>query len=166
MVECGDVTITPFDNRYALSQLYRVQRAVLKHNSTTDHYPRIVTLGGDHSITFSALRAINEVHGKVAVVHFDSHIDTWDPIALGGKVSNYTELKHRTFLHYAHEQGFLLENNIHVGARAPYIRKYKDIENDNRCGFSRALAREIDEIEIKEIVNRIKSVIGDAKVYI
>lgn len=34
--------------------------------------PRIMTLGGDHSLTLPALRALNEIHGKpIQVLHFD-----------------------------------------------------------------------------------------------
>lgn len=37
-----------------------------------------VFMGGDHSITLPELRAIAKVKGPVALVHFDSHSDTWD----------------------------------------------------------------------------------------
>ena len=35
-------------------------------------------LGGDHSISLPLLRAHAAVHGPPAVIHFDSHPDTWD----------------------------------------------------------------------------------------
>src|SRR5438105_10124511 len=35
-----------------------------------------IDLGGDHSIALPALRAVSEVHGKVARVQLDSHSDT------------------------------------------------------------------------------------------
>jgi len=34
----------------------------------------VLMLGGDHSTTLSALRAVHKRWGKVSVVHFDSHI--------------------------------------------------------------------------------------------
>jgi agmatinase len=37
-----------------------------------------VSIGGDHSIALPILRAMAKRHGPVAVVHFDSHPDTWD----------------------------------------------------------------------------------------
>lgn len=45
--------------------------------------PRIVTLGGDHTTTLSALRSTYQRFGAVSVIHFDSHIDTWNPDVLG-----------------------------------------------------------------------------------
>lgn len=36
--------------------------------------PRIVTLGGDHTTTLSALRSTYGHWGAVSVIHFDSHI--------------------------------------------------------------------------------------------
>ena len=38
----------------------------------------LVTLGGDHFITLPLLRAHVARHGKLAVVQFDAHQDTWD----------------------------------------------------------------------------------------
>ena len=37
-----------------------------------------VAIGGDHSIALPILRALAKRHGPVALVHFDSHPDTWD----------------------------------------------------------------------------------------
>lgn len=41
--------------------------------------PTIVTLGGDHSIALAALRALKDVYGPVAVLHFDAR---WSPKSL------------------------------------------------------------------------------------
>lgn len=40
----------------------------------------LLTLGGDHSITFPLLQAHAARHGKLSLVHFDAHQDTW-PLA-------------------------------------------------------------------------------------
>jgi agmatinase len=37
-----------------------------------------VSVGGDHSIALPILRALAKRHGPIALVHFDSHPDTWD----------------------------------------------------------------------------------------
>ena len=36
--------------------------------------PRIITLGGDHTITLPLLRSINKAYGPISVLHFDSHL--------------------------------------------------------------------------------------------
>ncbi|KAI8313847.1 hypothetical protein K4K61_006473 [Colletotrichum sp. SAR11_59] len=65
-------------------------------NSAVSVTPRILALGGDHTTTLSALRSTYEKWGPVSVIHFDSHIDTWDPSVLGGGISDYAGLNHVT----------------------------------------------------------------------
>jgi agmatinase len=36
-----------------------------------------IFLGGDHSVTLALLRATYQKHGKLALLHFDAHCDTW-----------------------------------------------------------------------------------------
>jgi agmatinase len=40
-----------------------------------------LAVGGDHSITLPVLRALARRHGPLALVHFDSHPDTWGEYA-------------------------------------------------------------------------------------
>ena len=42
-----------------------------------------MSLGGDHSVTLPQLRAVAKRHGPLALVHFDSHSDTWDSYFAG-----------------------------------------------------------------------------------
>lgn len=51
-------------------------------------------LGGDHTITLAALRSTIDHWGVVNVIHFDSHIDTWDPSQIGGGISEYASVNH------------------------------------------------------------------------
>lgn len=37
----------------------------------------MVSLGGDHFVTYPLLRAHTEKHGPLALIHFDAHCDTW-----------------------------------------------------------------------------------------
>ncbi len=40
--------------------------------SSVSSKPKLMTLGGDHSLTLPALRALNEIYGRpVRVLHFD-----------------------------------------------------------------------------------------------
>ena len=38
----------------------------------------IITLGGDHSITYPLMRALNSVHGELNVLHIDAHADLYE----------------------------------------------------------------------------------------
>ncbi|CAK9439464.1 uncharacterized protein LODBEIA_P35720 [Lodderomyces beijingensis] len=163
IVDCGDVAMTPFDNRIALNQLYRGLRAISENYKNTGSvyaHPRVITLGGDHTITLMCLKNLYEQHGrKIKVLHFDSHIDTWDPKVLGGGITNYMSLNHGTFLHYAHELGLIQEghgSNYHVGIRAPLIDTKYDSHHDSYCGFQIIGAADIDRIGVRGIVERLK----------
>ena len=37
----------------------------------------MISLGGDHFVTYPLLKAHYQVHGPMALVHFDAHVDTW-----------------------------------------------------------------------------------------
>lgn len=171
IIDCGDVPMTPFDNRVALNQLYRGQRAI--HNHTVSgkasliEHTKVITMGGDHTVTLMALRSAYEKFGKLAVLHFDSHIDTWDPKVLGGGISDYMSLNHGTFLHYAAEKGYLAKDHcFHLGLRAPYISAEYDIKHDRECGFQTITARDLDRLGKQAIIDKVKESVGNMPVYI
>jgi agmatinase len=161
--------LSPFDNRIALSQIKKSHHKITKFatpSSKNGTIPRIVTLGGDHTITLPALRAIHSNFGKVAVLHFDSHLDTWDPAIVSHNQSSYAAINHGTFLHIAHKEGLLVDGrNMHAGIRTQ-LHSLGDIRNDKRCGFGIVFAHDIDRIGIQGVIDRVKGRIGEEKVYI
>jgi agmatinase/guanidinopropionase len=72
IVDYGDVDIVPVNIEDTYTNIEREVGAILDAGAT------VVTLGGDHSIALPLLRAHAKRHGPLAVVHFDSHPDTWD----------------------------------------------------------------------------------------
>lgn len=168
IVDCGSPPVTPLDNRIAIDQIYRANRAAGKHAVTKENkfnHPKIFTLGGDHTITLPAIKAAYENWGKISVIHFDSHLDTWNPYYFGGNVTDYQSLNHGTYLHWAHEKGLLTDTSIHAAIRGPYPGK-KDVKHDISCGFDRILARDIDKIGTEGIIKKIKERVGHGPVYI
>ena len=169
MVDCGDAPLTFLDNTLALKNLEKTHKVIsgrTASNTSVAKVPRIITLGGDHTTTLAALRSTYQHFGPVSVIHFDSHIDTWDPAVLGGGISDYAGVNHGTFLHIAHEEGLVLNSSIHAGIRAPLANKRRDLKNDARCGFSIITARDIDRLTPWGIINAIKDRVGDTRVYI
>ncbi|CBX93992.1 hypothetical protein LEMA_P036660.1 [Plenodomus lingam JN3] len=146
--------------------------------------PRMITLGGDHTTTLSALRSASSHWGPVSVIHFDSHLDTWDPEVLGMFSSGHMQalvlisrqveesltmrigVNHGTFLHIAHEEGLIRNSSVHAGIRAPMVRPKGDLRNDVRCGFEIIKAREIDRYGVAGVIERLKARVSDTKVYI
>lgn len=168
VVDCGDAPLTFLDNTMALKQLDKAHRIVSSRKPATAGIktPRIITLGGDHTTTLSALRSTFDHFGAVSVIHFDSHIDTWDPSVLGGGISEYALVNHGTFLHIAHEEGLLLNSSIHAGIRAPVIDPKHDLRHDKHCGFSIVRARDIDRIGTSGVIDALKDRVKGTKVYI
>lgn len=72
VADCGDVDVNPMDivDTYA-----RVEQAVGRVLAA-GAVPACV--GGDHSLSLPLLRAAARAHGRVALVHFDSHQDMWE----------------------------------------------------------------------------------------
>lgn len=169
IVDCGDAPLTFLDNTVALKQLGKAHKSIAgRPANATEHssVPRIITLGGDHTTTLAALRGTFEHWGPLSVIHFDSHIDTWNPKVLGGGLSHYAGINHGTFLHIAHEEGLVLNTSIHAGIRAPASSKKYDWKHDKACGFEVVTARDIDKISIHGIVDKLRARVGTTNVYI
>ncbi|MCJ1286929.1 hypothetical protein MMC26_006275 [Xylographa opegraphella] len=169
IIDCGDAPLTFLDNTVALKQLEKAHKVISGRAAATTRKsstPRIITLGGDHTTTLAALRSTYAHWGEVSVIHFDSHIDTWDPKTIGGGISHYAGVNHGTFLHLAHEEGLIRNTSIHAGIRAPLIRPKGDLRNDIRCGFEIVRAKDIDRIGVSGIIDKLKSRVGDTNVYI
>ena len=117
-----------------------------------------IVLGGDHLIAYAELKAYSEKYGKVAMVHFDTHEDTWD---YGDRI----KYNHGTPFRNAIEDDILdTEHSIQVGIRSggdTYRIKYAQDH-----GMKVITARELHKIGIKETCRRIKEQVGDAKVFI
>ncbi|KAL9109492.1 MAG: hypothetical protein Q9227_005827 [Pyrenula ochraceoflavens] len=120
--------------------------------------PRIITLGGDHTITLPLLRSINKAYGPVSVLHFDSHLDTWRPSVFGGAPSHQASINHGTYFYHAAQEGLLAnDTNMHAGIRTT-LSGPSDYTNDGYCGFARAEAREIDDKDgLQGIVRKIRN---------
>jgi len=107
VADAGDLAVNPFSIDEAIDTVERGARALL------ERAPFVLTLGGDHTIALPMLRAVSAVHGPVAVVHFDAHLDTWDTY-FGAA---YT---HGTPFRRASEEGLLDRTGcVHAGIRGP-----------------------------------------------
>src|SRR3954469_9784190 len=67
IADIGDLQIAHGDIEGSLRAIEAQARAI-------NH---LVALGGDHTITLALLRALAGRTGKLALVHFDAHVDTW-----------------------------------------------------------------------------------------
>mmetsp|Transcript_41549 Transcript_41549/g.109419 ORF Transcript_41549/g.109419 Transcript_41549/m.109419 type:complete len:237 (+) Transcript_41549:3157-3867(+) len=155
VVDCGDVGLNPFSIEKAVKHMEEEASKVLEASRSK----RMLTIGGDHTISLPILRAIRKVHGPVALVHFDAHLDTWD--------TYFDEpTTHGTPFRRAWEEGLLLEKkSIHIGTRGPIYAK-QDIVEDEGFGFRIIRSEDVQELGVQKVVSRIKERVGDAPVYL
>lgn len=153
VVDAGDINCNPFNITTALKEIEAGVSELI-----VDGKP-VVLLGGDHTIALASLRAINKVHGPVALVHFDAHLDTWGPYF-------DTPVTHGTPFRVAIEEGLLLkEHSVHVGIRGS-LYAASDLTDDEELGFTIVHAREFHTTPFLDIIERINRRIGDAPLYI
>lgn len=51
------------------------RRPLSASNPPSHVHPKLITLGGDHSVALPALRALQRTYGQpIAVLHFDAHM--------------------------------------------------------------------------------------------
>ncbi|EIN09870.1 agmatinase [Punctularia strigosozonata HHB-11173 SS5] len=181
VVDCGDVPMVLFDNKVALRQLEIANKELLAHEAARSFsnrslaldgkfHPRVLTLGGDHTITLPLLRGVAEIYGAVSVIHFDSHLDTRKPTKLPGGPwlpDEEVPITHGSYFWYASQEGLLAANhsNIHVGIRSG-LSDWDNYDNDWDVGFHISHAEDIEEVGYQGIVKKIRDVVGDNPVYI
>ncbi|KAF4992028.1 hypothetical protein FDECE_13835 [Fusarium decemcellulare] len=167
-LDCGDIPIIPYDKHVAMQQIEEGYDTLLNRKtftaagqypeSTKRTIPRLLTLGGDHTILLPILRSINKIYGPIAVIHFDSHLDSWNPSR--GAPSKEAIVTHGSFFWLASQEGLISnDTNIHAGLRTT-LSGLGDYEEDDTCGFARIEARDIDKIGVDGIIDKIIERIG------
>ena len=153
VADAGDLAVNPFSIDEAIAAVERAARGLLEQAG------RLLTLGGDHTIALPLLRAVSAVHGPVAVVHFDAHLDTWDTY-FGAA---YT---HGTPFRRASEEGLLDRSGcLHVGIRGSLYAD-ADLTQDSELGFQHIPAPDVEELGVPGMVERIRDRVGDRPVYV
>lgn len=178
MLDCGDIPITPFDNGLAERQMYEAFLELLSRPAVTpadSKYgakgisagkPKLVTLGGDHSIALPALRALYQIYKKpITVLHFDAHLDTWNPVRYASYwLSEQSHFNHGSFFHIASTEGLISNTTSAHGGIRTRLTGVDDGDYTNpgpEQGFLRIHADDIDELGGPVgVVNRIIDRVG------
>ncbi|KAF4816901.1 Guanidinobutyrase [Colletotrichum tropicale] len=166
IIDCGDIPVTPMDNVIALDQMSTAFRELgqRKPVSSSLSKPKLITLGGDHSLALPALRALKETYGQLRVLHFDAHLDTWHP----EKYPSYwtsTQFNHGSMFWMAGNEGLLSNTtsapSVHAGLRTRLSgTDFSDHEDDTAQNWVRIAADDIDEIGTAGIVKTIMETLG------
>ncbi|KAJ4411313.1 hypothetical protein N0V85_003838 [Neurospora sp. IMI 360204] len=161
IIDCGDIPITPFDNAVALEQMTEAFLELGSRSPPVDENgkgklmgkPKLITLGGDHSLALPALRALKKIYGReVRVVHFDAHLDTWHPAKYPSAwPSTQSHFNHGSMFWLAGQEGLLSNrssaSNIHAGLRTRLSgTDPSDFVDDSSQNWLRISADDIDDL--------------------
>jgi agmatinase len=110
----------------------------------------LLTLGGDHFITYPLLRAHHAVHGPLSLIHFDAHSDSWR--------EDDRRLDHGTMFFHAAAEGLVdPARSVQVGIRT---------HNEETHGFTILDAGWVHEKGVAATVAEIARVVGGNKAYL
>jgi agmatinase len=82
----------------------------------------MLSLGGDHFLSYPVLKAHAKKHGPLSLIHFDAHSDTWKDAEGAGRVD------HGTMFYHAAREGLVNpKRSVQIGLRT---------HNDDLMGFN------------------------------
>ena len=176
LLDCGDIPVTPFDNDLAVRQMSdalfelgnrttaRTESPPELANRSGFTGPKLLILGGDHSIALPALQALHKVHGQpVAVVHFDAHLDTLHPHSYPAQwTSQQTDFTHGSMFWKAGHEGLIVPgSSVHVGLRTRLTGdNWDDYDRDDTQGFLRLTTDDVEDLGHAAIVRSIIDRVG------
>lgn len=154
IVDYGDVDIVPVNIEDTYANIESEVGAILDADVT------VIALGGDHSTTLPLLRVHAKKHGPLAVVHFDSHPDTWD--------SEFGDhpYSHGTPFRRALEEKLIDSSAyIQIGIRGP-TSEANDLQDARDLGARVITIDEALSIGIPAILKEVHEKAAGKKVYV
>jgi agmatinase len=119
--------------------------------SIIDQGSALLSLGGDHFVSYPLLRAHRRKHGgPLSLLHFDAHSDTW--------ADENDRIDHGTMFWWATRQGLIdPASSVQVGIRT---------SNPDTLGFTIIDGPEVHASGIEAVIGRIREILGGRPVYL
>lgn len=110
----------------------------------------LLSLGGDHFVTWPLLKAHAEKHGPLALVHFDAHQDTWD--------DDGERIDHGSFVARAVREGVIdAAHSIQIGIRTHAPEDF---------GIRILHGYDVEDMGAQQIADTILAHVGNRPVYL
>lgn len=144
VVDYGDCLLDNGNHQKTPATIEREAKKLLKSGAF------LVSLGGDHFVTWPLLKAHAERHGPLALVQFDAHQDTW--------FDDGKRIDHGSFVARAVRDGVIDPGrSIQIGIRS---------HAPEDCGIRIMYGHEIDEMRAADIAYQIAERTAGRKAYI
>ncbi len=144
VVDCGGSGVAAFGDAREMSEKLQAHAEKLLAAGK-----RMLSFGGDHFVTLPLLRAHAKHFGKMALVHFDAHTDTY---------ANGCEFDHGTMFYTAPNEGLIDPNHsVQIGIRTEF-------DKDN--GFTVLDAGQVNDRSVDDVIAQVKQIVGDMPVYL
>ena len=144
IVDAGDLVFNCGDAEDFTQRLEAFATQVLDAGKT------LLSFGGDHFVTLPLLRAHYKKYGKMALLHFDAHTDTY---------SQGSKYDHGTMFYHAPREGLIdPAHSVQVGIRTEYNRETH--------GYQVIDAATANDITADDIVSQIRARVGDMPLYV
>lgn len=113
----------------------------------------MISLGGDHYVTYPLLRAHAKKHGPLSLVHFDAHRDVESD-------DDGARIDHGTMFNYAVRDGVIdPRKSVQIGIRTVFV-------GEHTYGFRIIYADEVHDSSAADIARIVTDVVGSNKAYL
>lgn len=144
VVDCGDCMIDPHHPETVIPAIEAHADHILRQGA------KMLSLGGDHFVSYPLIRAHARHHGPVALIQFDAHCDTW--------ADDGARLDHGSMFARAAAEGIVdVARSTQIGLRT---------FNDSDHGFEILTAPWVHRNGIDAALSVIRERAGDAPVYV
>ncbi|MEH6591394.1 MAG: agmatinase [Halioglobus sp.] len=144
VADYGDVQFMWGDSEDMLTNVEEHAASIIAAGKT------LVTFGGDHFVTLPLLRGHARTHGKLALIHFDAHTDTYD---------EEEKYNHGCMFHRAPREGLVdTSKSIQIGIRTDYDKPQHEYQVID--------AHQANEQSVADTVAAIRKRVGDSPAYL
>ena len=144
VVDVGDGNFDPGRPEQVPEAIYQHARDILNEDVA------LLSLGGDHFISYPLLRAHAEKHGPLSLIHFDAHCDTWE--------DEEGRIDHGTMFYHAAKEGIVdAAHSVQVGMRTFNVDSH---------GYQVYDADWVHENGAKATIDVIKETVGNRPCYL
>ena len=144
VVDYGDCLFDHGRPEQVPEEIYQHARTIIAQETG------LLTLGGDHFVSYPLLRAHAEKYGPISLIHFDAHSDTWE--------DEDGRIDHGTMFYHAAKQGIVdPAHSVQVGMRT---------FNADTHGFNIYDAEWVHENGIAATVDVIREAVSNRPCYL